>query len=351
VTGHRDGSVRTEPSPENQLLEIACDESGYEGERLVGGTTDVFAHGSVLLDEESAADCIQELRNRIRSPATEYKANHVLREKHRPVLLWLLGPSGPLHGNAHVQLVDKAFFLVSKVIDLLVEDVVNPGTGDQPAAILYREGRRSLDPGQWDAFLEAANKLMRSKDREEVGTSVDSFFQAVDGLAGSGGKADEVLELLSQGRPRAEAFRAQLLDNPEILPVLDPLMPAIVRAVDFWGEGWKPVAIVHDRQNTLPKERIAQLIAMASEPGHAAAGHALTSRLVSLTLLDSFSQPRIQLADFLAGVARKIASDQLHNRDDTELTALLRPYLDSHSIWADDRSWSRLSPSPGIQPN
>jgi hypothetical protein len=43
---------------------------------------------------------------------------------------------------------------------------------------------------------------MRSKDREDVGTSVDSFFQAVDGLAGSAGKADEVLELLSQGRPR-----------------------------------------------------------------------------------------------------------------------------------------------------
>jgi hypothetical protein len=64
------------------------------------------------------------------------------------------------------------------------------------------------------------------------------------------------LELLSQGRPRAEAFRAQLFDNPEILLVLDPLMPAIVRAVDYWGADWKPVAIVHDRQNTLPKERI-----------------------------------------------------------------------------------------------
>jgi hypothetical protein len=124
-------------------------------------------------------------------------------------------------------------------------------------------------------------------------------------------------------------------------------MPAIVRAVDYWGEGWKPVAIVHDRQNTLPKERIAQLIAIASQSDDAAPGHLLSGRLVSLTLLDSFSQPRIQLADFLAGVARKIASDQLHDRDDTELTASLRPYLDSLSIWGDDRSWSRLSPSPG----
>jgi hypothetical protein len=40
----------------------------------------------------------------------------------------------------------RAFFLVSKVVDVLVEDVVHPGTGDHPAAALYSEGRRSLDP-------------------------------------------------------------------------------------------------------------------------------------------------------------------------------------------------------------
>lgn len=75
---------------------------------------------------------------------------------------------------ARVQLVDKALFLVSKVVDVLVEDVVHPGTGDHPAAALYREGRHSLDPEQWNAFLEASNNLMRSKD---VKTSVDSSFR------------------------------------------------------------------------------------------------------------------------------------------------------------------------------
>jgi hypothetical protein len=82
------------------LVEIACDESGYEGEKLIGATTDVFARASVRLDTGSAARLMQELRNRIRSPATEYRATHVLRDKHRPVLTWLLGPSGPLRDNA-----------------------------------------------------------------------------------------------------------------------------------------------------------------------------------------------------------------------------------------------------------
>jgi len=34
---------------------IACDESGYEGEKLIGTTTPLFAHGSVLLDPTAAA--------------------------------------------------------------------------------------------------------------------------------------------------------------------------------------------------------------------------------------------------------------------------------------------------------
>jgi hypothetical protein len=48
------------------LVEIACDESGYEGEKLIGATTDVFAHAGVRLDPESAIRCMQELRNRAR---------------------------------------------------------------------------------------------------------------------------------------------------------------------------------------------------------------------------------------------------------------------------------------------
>ncbi len=114
------------------LVEIACDESGYEGEKLIGGVTDVFAHAAVALDKETSAACVAELRERIRSPATEYKANHVLRSKHRPVLLWLLGPKGPLLGQAQVQLVDKAYFLASQLTEQLI---------GQSADDLYRAGR------------------------------------------------------------------------------------------------------------------------------------------------------------------------------------------------------------------
>lgn len=182
------------------MREIACDESGYEGDRLVGGVTDVFGHAGVDLAPGAAADCLAELRRRIRSPALEYKANHLLRGKHRATLLWLFGPSGPVLGHAHVHVVDKARFADGSSTDLLV--------------------------------------------------------------------------------------------------------PALREAVRVWGE----ITIVHDRQNALTPERLA----LISCP---------------VRFVASADDARVQVADFLAGVATRVGSDARAGRPDPELAALLGPYL------------------------
>jgi hypothetical protein len=98
--------------------------------------------------------------------------------------------------------------------------------------------------------------------------------------------------------------------------------------VTYWGDAGHQVAIVHDRQTALSEERIAQLKQIG--------------RLESLTLVDSRTDPRVQLADILAGVVRKIAEDELNGRGDPELTALLKPFVDESSLWGDDRSWSAI---------
>lgn len=179
------------------MREIACDESGYEGDRLVGGVTTVFAHAGVDLAPGAAAGCRAELRRRIRSPALEYKANHLLRGKHRGTLLWLFGPSGPVLGHAHVHVVDKAGF---------------------------------------------------------TGT--------------------------------------------------DLLVPALREVVQVWGE----ITIVHDRQNALTPARLAAVPC-------------------PVRFVASGDDPRVQVADFLAGVATRVASDARAGRPDSELAVLLDPYL------------------------
>jgi hypothetical protein len=224
-------------------MEIACDESGSEGEKLVGGVTAVFAHAGVRMSREEASGCVASLREMIKSPALEYKANHLLRSKNRWVLLWFLGPGGPLTGRARVQLVDKRRFLASRV---------------------------RAEFGAVSGPLELYNDLLRARG------------------------------------PRG---------------TLDPLFPAILRAVAQWQiSGGGPVSIVHDQQLSLTDGRIQQLKKLAP-------------RLESLTLVDSQFDARVQVADFLAGIARRVAEEELNGRPDREVIELLMPFVVGPRMW------------------
>jgi hypothetical protein len=358
VTDYRENF--TSPISTGRMLEIACDESGLEGENLVSGNTDVFAHASVRIDIEEAAEWVREIRDRIRSPALEYHANHLLREKHRPVLEWFLSPSGPIYGNARVQLVDKSFFVVVRLMDVLTG--VNEGMectdsgrvqhARDMAVVLYREGPCVFGNDRWQSFLEASNSLMRAKTRpNQTESPVNVFFRQVDELRlwREPGQIDDVMEAIRRARPQSEGFRARLLDEPTVIPLLDPLIPAIVQAVVRWSDGGSDILIIHDEHNSLTYQRIEHLMAVIGTSGQEPSHGSPSARLAGLRLVDSRSDARVQLADFLAGVARKISSDELNKRGDSELTALLRPYVDSSSVWGDDRSWFRLAESTDSQ--
>jgi hypothetical protein len=299
--------------------QIACDESGYEGEKLIGTTTAAFAHASVDLDVAAAAQCIQELRDRIRSPATEYKANHVLREKHGAVLRWILGPASPLRGHAHVYLIDKPFYLLGKVVDLLVG-------GEQAEDLteaIYAAGPAALGEQRWAALLGAGNDLLRIKDRQDATTSVETFFGLLADLP-------ELFGPLQAARPKAEEFRLRLLEDSTLDADLDPLIPAIIRALAWWARDERQVLILHDRQNTLTAQRVAQIRRLAGPLGPALAG---------ITLAHSNIEPRVQVADVIAGAIRKIASDELNGHADEQLVELARPFVDPASVWSAKRQW------------
>lgn len=318
------------PTIDEPLLEVACDESGSEGEHLIGGNTDVFAHGSVHVSVESAAASIEEIRRRVRSPATEYKANHLLRQKQRSVLEWFLGPAGPLVGRAHVHLTDKTYFVLLRVVEVLTGE---SETADGPARVLRGQGPHATGAAEWQGLLESANNLLRTRSSPVDASPVDAFFGLVEGLCSrtSDGPVLDILAQLSRGRMRAEAVRAQLRHDPAAVPVLEPLVPALVSTIVHWSASGRPVSLVHDETNTLTPARQSRL--------HQSVG----DRLTDLRLVDSAADPRVQLADFLAGVSRKIASEALNRRGDPELTSLLRPYVARDSVWGDELSWAMLS--------
>jgi hypothetical protein len=59
--------------------------------------------------------------------------------------------------------------------------------------------------------------------------------------------------------------------------------------------------------------------------------------------VDSRTDPRVQLADLLAGAARHISTGELHGVGTPGLTLLLRPFVSPNSLWSEEPSWARLS--------
>jgi len=329
-------------SNENRVrhIEIACDESGFSGGNLVGvGHSPVFAHASIRLEPGAAAELIKYLLREIGARGSgEYKSPEMLRPRRRPILLWFLGPSSPINQNAYVHLTDNQFFVLSRLADVLlgqqaVRGIVPPGrdarTRDM-ALTLYRSGEESYGRTRWQHFLVASANLFRINNRWLPKNPVQIFYAAVDALSHGDAPAEvrQVMRLLERTRPVAEATRAAHLQNPKLTPLMEPLIPALNCAVNRWGLGAQSLSVVHDEQSALTPERIAD-IAMAfagSHPGH---------RITDVRLVDSSREPRVQIADFVAGIARRLASDQLHDHADPELIDLVRPLIDHDSVWVE----------------
>jgi len=280
---------------------------------------------------------IKHLRREIGARGTgEYKSPEILRPRRRPVLLWLLGPSSPIHGNAYVHLTDTRFFVLARMVDVLlgeqpVSGIASPGRDARMRRLtmaLYRHGEQSYGAANWQEFLTLSANLFRTNNRWLPSEPVQTFYAAVDSMVMTTAAADltEVMHLLRSTRPIAEATRGSYVDNFKLTPLMEPLLPALNRAVHHWGSYAQTISVVHDEQSALTPERIADIASAyaASHPGR---------QLADVRLVDSRREPRVQIADFVAGIARRVASDQLKGQPDPELTALLRPVVDQESVW------------------
>lgn len=263
----------------------------------------------------------------------------------------LLGPDGPVWGNAFVHLTEKAYFVAGRVLDLLLGHSAYAASagraGDERlmrlAATLTRDGPQAYAAERWQTFLAASNALLRDWKPRDVREPVDTFFEAVEKLAADSpwnSGLGAVLDELRGARPTAYEARASLLENHVLQPAVEPLIPALARTVLHWSrDGAADVSIVHDEQSAMTERRVRRLERQIMAPGR---------RLV-FRQVDSRTDPRVQVADVLAGVARRLADDELRGCGDAEFTALLSAYVDPGSWWADEPSWSRLRPGAAIR--
>jgi hypothetical protein len=277
------------------LVEIACDESGFSGTNLLDPATPVITHASVDLTAGEAVEVIAELRAGFRLSPRELKSGRFLRGS-GAALPWLLTA---LAGRARVHLVDKEFFLATRIVDLLLaEPSYTAGTrlsGEQRAAAsaLYRGGRAAGEP--WRELLAAFVDLVRLKHRLPAGPAAQRFFHARDALAAH--RTSALVEELTDERVRALLHRLDENDR-SVPPPLEPLLPAHAETVLTWSDGRTRVLVTHDEQSALTADRLARL-------QQTLATAAPVSPLAGLLMADSRDDPRVQVADLLAGAARR----------------------------------------------
>jgi hypothetical protein len=203
------------------------------------------------------------------------------------------------------------------VIELLVaEPSYGAGTSlvrdhDEAALGIYRAAGRT-------EFLDAFITMTRTKRLRLIDHAlVDRFFETMP---------PGVPALRELTPAHVEDVLLRLIDDdPAIPPPLEPMVPALAETALFWSAGRRSVAVVHDEQSALTRHRIARLrmyLAGAAFPS--------PPPLLTVTQVDSRKDARVQVADLLAGIARR-----LH----TNPSRLLEPYL-----------VSRPHPPTGSQP-
>lgn len=296
--------------------EIACDESGFSGSNLLDPATPVITHASIDLSGPEATEVIAVLRSRLH-PGPEYKSSQLLRAGQRPALEWFL--TG-LRGRAHVHVIDKTGYVAARVLELFTEEPsYGAGTSlgrDHCDAVLALRRHTS--------FLAAFVDLTRTKRVRLID------HEAIDRLFARMPAGPPALRAVT--RARVEEVMVRLIDaDPAFPPPLEPLVPALAETLLFWSAGERSVAVVHDEQSALTRGRVARLGAFLAEAVSPA-----PPPLRSFLQVDSRDDPRVQVADLLAGIAR---------RRPPKLNELLAPYVQARA----DKKPSQLADGKSSQ--
>ncbi len=325
-------------------VEVACDESGFTGGNLTVRHT-VFTHASLRLPVAAAREEMDRLRRRV-SAQGELKASWLLRWCDDDDLHRLLDVDGVLGGRVRLHLIDTRLFLLTRLTDVLLgtgevsgldlpgEDVETRGA----ALLLHHVGEAVFGPERWQSFLVAAGKALRSRSRWVPATAVSDFEGELGALAALPAPAvvRDVLLRLRAHAARARGVRRAAEADPRRPPLLEPLLPVLDHAVRAWAAHHDDLVMVHDEQSVLTPWRMTA-IARRLERTHP--GHRLEVRRV-----DSRDDPRVQIADLVAGTARRAGASLLAGRPDHRLIDLVAPLVDPRSLWPDNR-WAAV-PGP-----
>lgn len=324
-------------------LVVSCDESGNDGENLLSGRSTVFAHASVTLPPDDAAELLDEIRARTGSQTTELKSKTILQPRHLATARWLLShPS--IEASASVHLTHKKYFVVSKLFDStaeelaheLGEDIYETGGALAGANLLFFLAPQSYGTA-WDRLLLTFQQFMRAKDAVEAHRHLARLISSmVELLSDEDAPVRDVLGTVFAGFSHLSSLsKLQLGEGvEERLRTMDPLIAAVGAAVHLWAKvSGRPVELVHDAAKELTPAKIEWAKrALARPEDIAPSRQGLASELTDVRLVDSKGDPCVQVADLLAGIGR-IVGESMINEHQHPLGPSLVPMVSGASLW------------------
>ncbi|WP_319446150.1 MULTISPECIES: DUF3800 domain-containing protein [unclassified Mycobacterium] len=330
-------------------VQIACDESGSDGENLIDGSSRVFAHGSTDLDAAAASQFIDDLRGTVKFQGPELKSATLLQNaQRRAALLDTFATGGPLSSRVKFLVMDKWYVAAAKVIDLVIEedayangvDIYSTGEAYRMAQTLMREGPRAFGESRWQQLLGEFVSFVRRRQRVGTKTTQIELIQTIDDLRLRNNRRSvtAIMQRLWQGRHHLEDYGP---DSPiASMGTLEPIVPAIVSTAKAWHHVHHiPIEIVHDRYAALTPAAVKDILAVSTARWP---NMGIPPPITSLQQVDSRTDARVQVADLVAGVGAWAARSALDGMLTDQDAELIRPYMIGDSMWADVPSWIQL---------
>jgi hypothetical protein len=294
------------------VIDVACDESGFVGGSLFGGTR-AFTHASLHLDPAAAADLTDEVRRRTDAGTQELKASRLNRVWAQPVAAWLCAADGPLAGRVVVHVTDTRLFGLARLAQVVLATSTpdgwwsareDPESWDQ--ALRLSAALARLPAAHEREFLVAARDLLWIRRRRRHGATIEAWAGVVRAVAGRMPDPEGRRFLARWASSHAVARARRYVEAPPASPLSEPLLPALRWAVHHWS-AQGDVNVVHDEQSVLTPARIN---AIADDLASSCPGR----RMAGFTRVDSREDPRVQLADLVAGVVRRVLEVRLSGR-------------------------------------
>lgn len=332
----------------SSLIEISCDESGWEGENLTGSSAPVLSHASVDLSVSEATSLAEEIRQLTGSDSLELKAYLFLGKAKTGRARWFLER---LDGRGAVNLTDKRYFVCAKIVSLLIEPEMRSrgewlhanGRAHRIAEKLYRSASE-LGQEVLDDLLNAFNWLVRiDRDGTGLGRS-DSFFSKVTNALSSAESSSirTILGLVLSAERYGREIEAD--SSPVFARFLDmdPLLSSVAATARYWSMRTpSSIRLVHDETSALTPQRIESIVNGLRTPHPILNGLVLPIPLESIALVKSHHDVRVQIADVLAGISRAVASSALGG-EVHPLAEGIGSYIDPESMWCDQSSWDLM---------